>query len=164
MFVCMTWHIIIGKRSEHQTETMIVNKSLWWHCLILLILPFPLPIFNYFCSLYSKVMFEYMTFKYYLFVKVQKSNLDGLLQQHFEMAAEIKNLDTDLQMLVYENYNKFISATDAIKRLEWPLYWIAFFSVFCSLVFALCKLMRIEWFLTEWKVILWAWKSTWSSS
>lgn len=32
------------------------------------------------------------------------------------MAAEIKNLDTDLQMLVYENYNKFISATDTIKR------------------------------------------------
>ena len=34
------------------------------------------------------------------------------------MAAEIKNLDTDLQMLVYENYNKFISATDTIKRSD----------------------------------------------
>ncbi|XP_020254941.1 vacuolar protein sorting-associated protein 51 homolog isoform X1 [Asparagus officinalis] len=34
------------------------------------------------------------------------------------MAAEIKNLDTDLQMLVYENYNKFISATDTIKRMK----------------------------------------------
>lgn len=53
----------------------------------------------------------------YFFVKVQKSNLDALLQRHFEMAAEIKNLDTDLQMLVYENYNKFISATESIKRL-----------------------------------------------
>lgn len=38
------------------------------------------------------------------------------MQRHVEMAAEIKNLDTDLQMLVYENYNKFISATDTIKR------------------------------------------------
>ncbi|KAJ8440845.1 hypothetical protein Cgig2_000733 [Carnegiea gigantea] len=47
---------------------------------------------------------------------VQKSNLEALLQRHVEMAAEIKNLDTDLQMLVYENYNKFISATEAIKR------------------------------------------------
>ncbi|KAL7586436.1 hypothetical protein Lser_V15G41434 [Lactuca serriola] len=37
--------------------------------------------------------------------------------RHVEMAAEIKNLDTDLQMLVYENYNKFISATDTIKRI-----------------------------------------------
>lgn len=35
-----------------------------------------------------------------------------------KMAAEIKNLDTDLQMLVYENYNKFISATDTIKRMK----------------------------------------------
>ncbi|PWA33992.1 Vacuolar protein sorting-associated protein 51 [Artemisia annua] len=49
---------------------------------------------------------------------VQKSNLEGLLQRHVEMAAEIKNLDTDLQMLVYENYNKFISATDTIKRMK----------------------------------------------
>ncbi|KAJ6404108.1 hypothetical protein OIU84_012322 [Salix udensis] len=49
---------------------------------------------------------------------VRKSNLEGLLQKHVEMASEIKNLDTDLQMLVYENYNKFISATDTIKRMK----------------------------------------------
>lgn len=54
----------------------------------------------------------------YMNLLVQKSNLEGLLQKHVEMAAEIKNLDTDLQMLVYENYNKFISATDAIKRMK----------------------------------------------
>ncbi|GJV52221.1 vacuolar protein sorting-associated protein 51 [Tanacetum coccineum] len=53
-----------------------------------------------------------------LYFEVQKSNLEGLLQRHVEMAAEIKNLDTDLQMLVYENYNKFISATDTIKRMK----------------------------------------------
>uniref|UniRef100_A0A2P2LK89 Vacuolar protein sorting-associated protein 51 homolog n=1 Tax=Rhizophora mucronata TaxID=61149 RepID=A0A2P2LK89_RHIMU len=52
----------------------------------------------------------------YMNFLMQKSNLEGLLQRHVEMAAEIKNLDTDLQMLVYENYNKFISATDTIKR------------------------------------------------
>ncbi|ERN02137.1 vacuolar protein sorting-associated protein 51 homolog [Amborella trichopoda] len=49
---------------------------------------------------------------------IKKSNLEGLLQRHVEMAAEIKNLDTDLQMLVYENYNKFISATETIKRMN----------------------------------------------
>uniref|UniRef100_A0A0A0K869 Vacuolar protein sorting-associated protein 51 homolog n=1 Tax=Cucumis sativus TaxID=3659 RepID=A0A0A0K869_CUCSA len=54
----------------------------------------------------------------YMNILVQKSNLEGLLQRHVEMAAEIKNLDTDLQMLVYENYNKFISATDTIKRMN----------------------------------------------
>uniref|UniRef100_A0A169WQ94 Vacuolar protein sorting-associated protein 51 homolog n=1 Tax=Daucus carota subsp. sativus TaxID=79200 RepID=A0A169WQ94_DAUCS len=36
----------------------------------------------------------------YMNLLVQKSNLDALLQRHFEMAAEIKNLDTDLQMLI----------------------------------------------------------------
>ncbi|KAE8681656.1 Vps51/Vps67 family (components of vesicular transport) protein isoform 2 [Hibiscus syriacus] len=55
---------------------------------------------------------------HYMNVLVQKSNLEGLLRRHVEMAAEIKNLDTDLQMLVYENYNKFISATDAIKWMK----------------------------------------------
>lgn len=54
----------------------------------------------------------------YMNLLVQKSNLEGLLEKHVEMAAEIKNLDTDLQMLVYENYNKFISATDTIKRMN----------------------------------------------
>ncbi|KAK4418055.1 Vacuolar protein sorting-associated protein 51 [Sesamum alatum] len=54
----------------------------------------------------------------YMNLLVQKSNMEGLLQKHVEMAAEIKNLDTDLQMLVYENYNKFISATDTIKRMK----------------------------------------------
>ncbi|KAL5069026.1 hypothetical protein RYX36_019913 [Vicia faba] len=54
----------------------------------------------------------------YMNILVYKSNLEGLLQRHVEMAAEIKNLDTDLQMLVYENYNKFISATDTIKRMK----------------------------------------------
>nr|XP_009765916.1 PREDICTED: vacuolar protein sorting-associated protein 51 homolog [Nicotiana sylvestris] len=54
----------------------------------------------------------------YMNLLVQKSNLEGLLQRHVEMAAEIKNLDTDLQMLAYENYNKFVSATDTIKRMN----------------------------------------------
>ncbi|KAK7284582.1 hypothetical protein RJT34_19331 [Clitoria ternatea] len=54
----------------------------------------------------------------YMNVLAHKSNLEALLQKHVEMVAEIKNLDTDLQMLVYENYNKFICATDTIKRMK----------------------------------------------
>lgn len=29
----------------------------------------------------------------------------------------MKKLDSDMQMLVYENYNKFISATDTIRKM-----------------------------------------------
>jgi hypothetical protein len=31
---------------------------------------------------------------------------------------EIKELESDMQMLVYENYNKFISATDTIQEMK----------------------------------------------
>ncbi len=34
------------------------------------------------------------------------------------MVHEIKTLDSDMQMLVYENYNKFISATDTIRKMK----------------------------------------------
>jgi len=34
------------------------------------------------------------------------------------MSSEIKGLDSDMQMLVYENYNKFISATDTIRSMK----------------------------------------------
>lgn len=34
------------------------------------------------------------------------------------MVSEIKSLDSDMQMLVYENYNKFISATDTIRKMK----------------------------------------------
>ncbi|XP_024390058.1 vacuolar protein sorting-associated protein 51 homolog [Physcomitrium patens] len=55
---------------------------------------------------------------HYISSLLRKSPLDRLLQRHVEMAAEIKNLDSDMQMLVYENYNKFISATDTIRRMK----------------------------------------------
>jgi hypothetical protein len=34
------------------------------------------------------------------------------------MVSEIKSLDSDMQMLVYENYSKFISATDTIQQMK----------------------------------------------
>ncbi|KAG0580912.1 hypothetical protein KC19_4G210000 [Ceratodon purpureus] len=55
---------------------------------------------------------------HYIASLLRKTPVDRLLQRHVEMAAEIKNLDSDMQMLVYENYNKFISATDTIRRMK----------------------------------------------
>jgi hypothetical protein len=34
------------------------------------------------------------------------------------MVHEIRSLDSDMQMLVYENYSKFISATETIRRMK----------------------------------------------
>ena len=41
-----------------------------------------------------------------------------LLKEDIKMVHDIKALDSDMQMLVYENYNKFISATETIKKMK----------------------------------------------
>ena len=54
----------------------------------------------------------------YLQQLLKQTRLDALLVKHIEMSTEIKSLDSDMQMLVYENYNKFISATDTIRSMK----------------------------------------------
>jgi len=54
----------------------------------------------------------------YVTTLVRTAKIDTLLKQHGEMVKEIKALDSDMQMLVYENYNKFISATDTIRSMK----------------------------------------------
>ena len=40
------------------------------------------------------------------------------ISQIDDIVLAIQALDGDMQMLVYENYNKFISATETIKRMK----------------------------------------------
>eukprot|EP00908_Phaeocystis_cordata_P021444 Transcript_3797.p1 GENE.Transcript_3797~~Transcript_3797.p1 ORF type:complete len:780 (-),score=452.24 Transcript_3797:188-2527(-) len=49
---------------------------------------------------------------------LQYKSLPELMQRGIAMVSEIKSLDSDMQMLVYENYNKFISATDTIRKMK----------------------------------------------
>ncbi|KAJ9510063.1 hypothetical protein QJQ45_011702 [Haematococcus lacustris] len=49
---------------------------------------------------------------------LQTSSLERLMVEHRNTSKEIKNLDSDMQQLVYENYNKFISATDTIRAMK----------------------------------------------
>ena len=37
---------------------------------------------------------------------------------YFVSIVEIRSLDSEMQTLVYENYNKFISATDTIRKVK----------------------------------------------
>ena len=57
---------------------------------------------------------------------LQYKSLEELVQRGNSMVSEIKSLDSDMQMLVYENYNKFISATDTIRAMKHRV------QVFCS--------------------------------
>ena len=53
----------------------------------------------------------------YVGTMLQYKSLEELVHRGNAMVSEIKSLDSDMQMLVYENYNKFISATDVIKNV-----------------------------------------------
>ncbi|NXA11200.1 VPS51 protein, partial [Sapayoa aenigma] len=44
--------------------------------------------------------------------------LGQLLAQEAALGREIRALDSDMQTLLYENYNKFISATDTIRKMK----------------------------------------------
>ncbi len=49
---------------------------------------------------------------------LKTSGLERLMVEHRNTAREIKNLDTDMQQLVTENYNKFITATDTVRVMK----------------------------------------------
>ncbi|XP_028916423.1 vacuolar protein sorting-associated protein 51 homolog [Ornithorhynchus anatinus] len=44
--------------------------------------------------------------------------LAQLMDTETDMVRQIRALDSDMQTLVYENYNKFISATDTIRKMK----------------------------------------------
>ena len=52
----------------------------------------------------------------YLSKLLKERSLTELMDKETEMVRHIKALDSDMQTLVYENYNKFISATDTIRK------------------------------------------------
>ena len=60
------------------------------------------------------------TFNATVYVKelLMEKNGPELIAEDTKMIHEIRSLDSDMQMLVYENYNKFISATETIKRMK----------------------------------------------
>ncbi|XP_069501046.1 vacuolar protein sorting-associated protein 51 homolog isoform X2 [Ambystoma mexicanum] len=45
-------------------------------------------------------------------------SLSQLMDCETDMVKQIRSLDSDMQTLVYENYNKFISATDTIRKMK----------------------------------------------
>ncbi|XP_036380579.1 vacuolar protein sorting-associated protein 51 homolog [Megalops cyprinoides] len=48
----------------------------------------------------------------------KECSLAELMDQESCMVKQIRSLDSDMQTLVYENYNKFISATDTIRKMK----------------------------------------------
>ena len=49
---------------------------------------------------------------------IREASLSQLMAQEAEVVKQIGALDSDMQTLVYENYNKFIAATDTIRKMR----------------------------------------------
>lgn len=49
---------------------------------------------------------------------LKECNLNELMQTEHQIYRQIQSLDSEMQTLVYENYNKFISATDTIRKMK----------------------------------------------
>ena len=49
---------------------------------------------------------------------LRTKSMEDLLRQDDRMVKEIRELDSGMRELVYENYNKFISATDTIRAMK----------------------------------------------
>lgn len=49
---------------------------------------------------------------------LQHKSLSELMDKEGEMTSSIRSLDSSMQTLVYENYNKFIGATDTIRKVS----------------------------------------------
>ena len=56
--------------------------------------------------------------KTYFKDQVRAKQMDELIKMDNQVNSEIRSLDGELQTLVYENYNKFISATDIVKSIK----------------------------------------------
>lgn len=54
----------------------------------------------------------------YLDQLLLEKSLSELIDKETEMAGSIRSLDSSMQTLVYENYNKFIGATDTIRKVS----------------------------------------------
>uniref|UniRef100_A0A0N5AFM2 Vacuolar protein sorting-associated protein 51 homolog n=1 Tax=Syphacia muris TaxID=451379 RepID=A0A0N5AFM2_9BILA len=54
----------------------------------------------------------------YLNSLLKKKSLDELVQVEEDMVQNVRRLDSEMQQLVYENYNKFITATGTVKKMQ----------------------------------------------
>ena len=56
--------------------------------------------------------------KTYLNDQIKTKEMEDLIRMDNNINSEIRSIDGELQTMVYENYNKFISATDIVKNIK----------------------------------------------
>lgn len=49
---------------------------------------------------------------------IHKKGLDELVAVEEDMVQNVRRLDSEMQQLVYENYNKFLTATNTVRNMQ----------------------------------------------
>lgn len=71
-----------------------------------------------------KVIFIHAIYSFFQFLRIlrtfsfQECTLRQLMDKENEIVREAQTLNSEMQTLVYENYNKFISATETIRKVS----------------------------------------------
>ncbi|RWS11457.1 vacuolar protein sorting-associated protein 51-like protein, partial [Dinothrombium tinctorium] len=54
----------------------------------------------------------------YLSKRLKEYNISQLMEEEQQLYKQIQSLDSEMQTLVYENYNKFINATETVRKMS----------------------------------------------
>lgn len=71
---------------------------------------------------------------------LQKNGLDELVAVEEDMVQNVRRLDSEIQQLAYENYNKFLTATNTVRNMQTAFtemdnvkFFILIFNLICFL-------------------------------
>ena len=58
-----------------------------------------------------------------VFDKLKEQSLPELIKTNIKVITEAKQLDSDMQKLVYENYSRFMTASKTVRTLQVNCCW-----------------------------------------
>lgn len=106
-----------GKRRTNSNDAKSVNVALLGSTPAIISTLDPSNIPMPFTATKSDLDSSHFDAKSYTLSHIAHSTVETLLETNERLALDIRTLDSTMQTLVYENYSKFIDATDAIKSI-----------------------------------------------
>lgn len=86
-------------------------------------------IFGFFIIDFCDINVVYFDFEMFLLKLIKEKLLIELMDEEVKIVIQIRVFDSDMQILVYENYNKFISVIDIIRKVSF------IFNIFNNIIY-----------------------------
>lgn len=86
-------------------------------------------IFGLFIIDFCDINGVYFDFEMFLSKLIKEKLLIELMDEEVKIVIQIRVFDSDMQILVYENYNKFISVIDIIRKVSF------IFNIFNNIIY-----------------------------